>query len=227
MSDTTIPVVPAAVDESKAVALAKEIDPILAAAKEYKVLDLATYNVAMEMGAKCAQYSAKWDALYRDGAKMAHNLHAWFMDKIKSKCGPLEEAKGMFGKKARDWKREQDREAERIAAEKEASEKRRIEDERLRQAEALSARGKQALAEAVLEKPIEVMREKPIVVEQAKGTSDRSKWVFRITDINKVRRELLVADEKKIGQLVRALKGAFREEGIEAYDEGTTAFSRK
>ena len=82
--------------------------------------------------------------------------------------------------------------------------RRREEDERLEQAEALSDAGHQEAAEALLDQPIvapvvEIRHEKPA------GISTRRPWTFRILDESKIDRRFLMPDEKKIRQVVAAL----------------------
>jgi len=64
----------------------------------------------------------------------------------------------------------------------------------------------------------------PVVANNAPKASGISKtvnWKFEITDANKVPREYLLIDEKKIGQVVRAMKGETNIPGVSAYPEET------
>jgi hypothetical protein len=62
-------------------------------------------------------------------------------------------------------------------------------------------------------------------VESVEGVSKRTVWKFRITDEAAVPREFLLVDEKRIGQIVRAMKGETKIPGIEAYPETVLAVS--
>ena len=223
MSDTTVP----AVDEAKAVALAREIDPILEVAERFVVISLPSYEEAMRMAAICAAYSPKWEALYREDADLAHALHKSLVAKIKARCGPLEQAVATLGRKAREWKRSEDEKARKAEEARQAEARRLIEEERILQATALAARGKTALADAVLAAPVEVVRERPAEVVQPVGTAEREKWTWELVDIEAVPRKYFVLDALMIGAEVRELKAGCRIPGIRAYNEGTTAFSRK
>ena len=82
--------------------------------------------------------------------------------------------------------------------------RRREEDERLEQAEALSDAGHQEAAEALLDQPIvapvvEIRHEKPA------GISTRGKWTWRALDDSKINRPFLMRDDKKINQTVAAM----------------------
>lgn len=61
----------------------------------------------------------------------------------------------------------------------------------------------------------------------AKGISTRENWKFEITDINLIPREYMLVDEKKIGQVVKALKKDTNIAGIRAYPESAIAARSK
>ena len=71
---------------------------------------------------------------------------------------------------------------------------------------ALEGAGLKLMAEQVLETPSFVP---PVVLPGAPklaGSSERTYWKFQITDEAALPREYLMPDEKKIGQVVRAMK---------------------
>lgn len=214
-------------EDTRAMVLAKEIDPLITAAKLFPVDSYPSYNEALRMAALCVEYGDKWEALYRHEADLAHELHKSLMDRINSKRKPLKAAQDDFSRKARDWRRTEEERARAEAALREAEARKRIEEERLLQASALAARGKAALADAVMERPVEVERLAPAQVAQPSGTSDREAWTFEVTDVERIPREYMMPDLVKIGKMVRALKAGCRIEGVRVYDKGATAFSRK
>lgn len=96
----------------------------------------------------------------------------------------------------------------------------REEDERLQAAVEAEREGNAAEAKAILEEPIFVPP--PIVpkaVPKVNGLAQRTIWKFKIVNANLIPREYLVADEVKIGAVVRALKEKTNIRGIEAYPE--------
>lgn len=104
-----------------------------------------------------------------------------------------------------------------------AEAKKREEDARLKEAEELEKNGDAELAEAVLSTPVVVA---PVVLprtETPAGISYRDVWKYRVLDDTKVPREYLMLDERRIGAVVRALKGETKIAGIEAYSEKTVA----
>lgn len=78
----------------------------------------------------------------------------------------------------------------------------------------------QTVASTIVAPVIE--RETPKV----KGISGRRVWKFRIKDASKLPREYTMPDEKKIGGVVRAMKGDTRIDGVEVWDEPDLSASR-
>lgn len=58
-------------------------------------------------------------------------------------------------------------------------------------------------------------------VAQVKGVTTKKVWKFRIVDEAQVPREYLLVNEKMVGEVARATKGALRIPGIEFYAEDT------
>ena len=58
------------------------------------------------------------------------------------------------------------------------------------------------------------------------GISTRKKWLFEITDPAQVPEQYKTIDLKKIGGVVRALKGDTDIPGVRAYSESTMAAGR-
>jgi hypothetical protein len=127
-----------------------------------------------------------------------------------------------------------------------AQERRREEEDRLlREAAELEESGQHALAEAVVEHA--VAAPPPVVTlpppPKVSGVSSRANWQFKFAGcaaaipwdrlpqedrdrvLRLLPREYLRPDEVAIGRVVKAMKGATRIPGIEAYDAGTVAVS--
>lgn len=93
-------------------------------------------------------------------------------------------------------------EAERLAAERRIAQK---EAEAAAKAEALRAEAAAAVAPKIVVEP-----------PKSFGQSVRENWTFEIVDAALVPREFLVIDEKKIGGVVRAMKGYTNIPGVKA-----------
>jgi hypothetical protein len=63
----------------------------------------------------------------------------------------------------------------------------------------------------------------PETTPKVEGISGRQVWKFRIINPALIPREYLIPDERKIGQIVRAMKGETRIPGVEAYAEESVA----
>lgn len=123
----------------------------------------------------------------------------------------------------------------RIAAEQKAREK----EEALRAKAAEASAAERAKIEARLEAEAEKAAAKQAELEmraamvvapvieaeapKAVGVSSRVNWKFRITDESKLPREYTTPDEKKIGAVVRALKGDTNIPGVTVYAEESVA----
>lgn len=160
------------------------------------------------------------DEGYDSIIKAAHLAHKAAVAKKKSYYDPVEAAtrhvKGLMARY------EADREAERQAEQRrlEAKARRLAEDRLIEEAVAADAAGDQAQADAILAEPVVVA---PVLLPKAtpkvEGMVYREIWKFRIVDAALIPREYLLPNEVKIGQVVRALKGATAIPGIEVYSE--------
>ena len=93
-----------------------------------------------------------------------------------------------------------------------------------RRKQAEEARKKQAEFDKQV-KPDDIF--KPVVepeVPKVEGLRVRKNWKYRVVDINKVDRKFLIVDERKVGEIVRAMKEKAVEivGGIEVFVEETT-----
>lgn len=145
---------------------------------------------------------------------------AWFRDRVTSK---LDAAENRLKRAILGYQAEQDRirrEAQRAADEAARKERERLE----RQAAKAEAAGKVEKAEQIAERAQMVVA--PVVQTEApkvQGVSTRGIWKYEIADAAAVPREYLMPDEKKIGQVVRALKGDANIPGVRVWEEKTLA----
>ena len=132
------------------------------------------------------------------------------------------------------WQNEQTR--LRQAEQERLAEIQRKESERLRVlAEAESARiaSLKTQADKILaaKKVAELTQQSEAVAEQeaiiipepetVKGLSTRKVWKYEVVDINQLPAEYLIADDKMIGQMVRATQGKVPISGVRIYSEDT------
>lgn len=157
--------------------------------------------------------------------EQAHRAHKEAINQKKRHEEPLAQAERVIRGALAAYDAEQDRK-KREEERRLQAEARKLEEER-RLAEAVEAEqsGDQEQAEQIIAAPVYVA---PVVLAKetpkVDGVSFRDVWKFDIIDPDAVPREYLTPDEKKIGGVVRALKGAAKIPGVRVYSEKTTAF---
>lgn len=112
----------------------------------------------------------------------------------------------------------------------------RLQDLANKQAEKLAEQARKALEKGNEAKAQELMAQaqmKQVIVPTVQaeapkiaGLTTRDNWTFEVIDINLVPRDYLCADDKKIGQVVRATKGSLNIPGVRIYKETKMAGSR-
>ena len=161
----------------------------------------------------------------------AHELHKSLIAEKKKFTEPLELAKKVVGKRVADHVavvKEKRREAERLrlVAEEEA---RKLAEKAVDKAGKLEAGGNGNKAAKVIEEAHDkveaIMATAPEIPDEADtaGLTIREDWKFSIVDAALIPREYLIPDEKKIGRIVRALKGDANIPGVRAYSEKSTS----
>ena len=121
------------------------------------------------------------------------------------------------------WKSEQDR----IAREEQrkAEQRARKERERLqKQADEAEEKGRGERAEILRDRAATtVAAAPPTAAPKVAGISTRPVWKFEVIDASKVPDQYKTVDEKKIGGVVRALKGDTDIPGVRVWEESTMA----
>lgn len=121
------------------------------------------------------------------------------------------------------YNQEQDRKRRAEEDRQREEQRKKAEDERIKIAAQLEKDGENEAAEELIDAPIET----PAVVipkeEAPSGISYRDVWKFQVVDDSLVPREYMTIDEKKIGGVVRALKGETNIKGVRVYCEKTVA----
>lgn len=208
-----------------------------ARAMEVKTVEQRT--LAAETGriiAGLIKEATDWFAPMKRAAAAAHKE---ICNRENSTLEPLEAAKrylstqiGQFDAAEEQRRRvEEARLQEVVRQEAEAEARRVAEDRAILDAIEAEGAGDAKAAAALLNNPVPVeVYVAPVIlptsVPKTAGVSARKAFKFRITDVNAINRDYLVADEKKIGQVVRALglKAAAQIGGIEVYEENSAAF---
>lgn len=195
-------------------------------------------GLAAEYGRAIVSLDKEVEAFFKPMKEAAAKAHKEICTKENSVRKPLEEAKrylsgqiGNFDQEAeRERRAEEARIQEQLRLDAEADAKRRADEQAIADAIELEAQGDKQGAEAVLNNPAPVAVHVPAVVlptqvPKAEGVSGSKVWKYRVTDEAAIPREYLMVDEKKLGQIVRALKDKTSIPGIEAYSVNGARFT--
>lgn len=160
----------------------------------------------------------------------AHMAHKEAIDQKKKIDFPLVTAEGILKPRIALYLDEQERKRREEERLKQEEANRKAEDERLRLAAEAESKGRKEEAQRLIEEPVEA----PVVIvpkdtPKVSGISMRKVWKYRIKDASQIKRAYLIPDDVKIGQVVRAM-GALAAEsigGIEVYEESVIAAGRE
>jgi len=156
--------------------------------------------------------------------KAAHEAHKVAKGKMTEAEAPLDVAESTVKRLMVDYDREQERLRQEAQREAEAAARKAEEDRMLAEAEALAKGGEGEAADAVLESPVVAP---PVIVAKATpavaGISYREQWTYQVVDLAAVPREYMMLDDKKVGSVVRAMKGMTNIPGIKAISERVIA----
>lgn len=152
--------------------------------------------------------------------KAAHEAHKIATAKRNEANAPLDMAENHLKRLIGDYNQEQERIRQEQQRQAEAAARKAEEDRMLAEAQAAEAAGEKEEAQAIIEQPVQA----PVVIVQSttpklEGVSFRENWTFQITDETKIPREYLIVDTKKIGAIVKAMKGQAAIPGVRAYAE--------
>jgi hypothetical protein len=189
------------------------------------VHDQATLDAANDFLHDIDVMLGQIDKTFNPQIAKAHDLHKSLLAEKKKFTEPLELAKKVVGQRIAVHVTallEKRREAERarLAAEDEARRLAEKTVEKVRDLEANGEEGKAArMVERVHDQVNKIIEAAPEIPDEAAtaGLVIREDWKFSIVDASLIPREYLVPDEKKIGRIVRALKGDANIPGVRAY----------
>jgi len=188
------------------------------------ICDSATMNLAADFLLEIKRKRKWWSDWNKPAKQKLDALKKELLDRERQIDEPMERAENQILKPAMSrFQVEEDRKRKEEEDRLRAEAKKNEEDARLRDAQAMADDGHGELADAILAQPVVVA---PVVVprmETPAGISYRESWKFEVLDPDLVPREYLTVDEKKIGGVVRALKGETRIAGVRVWPEKTIA----
>lgn len=206
---------------AKSTALSEQVDSMA-------IVDDVIYEGASALLADINEITKVIVAHFKPQKEATHNAHKVVCRAEKEALGGLKAPKQALSDKMSSYVRER-REAEHERQRNVELELKKLAEERqLKEAVSLEEQGKHAAADRVLESPpaaaVRPAERRP--TPKMPTTTVREPWVWQFEPgftIEDVPRELLMVDEKKVGQLVRAMQSRFNEKykatGIRAYQD--------
>lgn len=195
----------------------------LAAAERDTTLECAEdFTLAGETLREVKASIARVVEFFRPLKETAWNAHKQIVAKEKAIIDPRQAVAAAISAKMVKFQAQERARLEAERKEAEAKARAAEEERRLEQAVELEAVGMKAEADQVLAAPVQVAV--PVQAQtKAAGISFREIWKFSVENLSIVPREYLQLDEKKVGAIVKAMKGQTAIPGIKAYSETTTA----
>lgn len=203
--------------------LTAQTDQLVAIAQTYKVATAEDYANAGEQLKQIKAASKRLEDLRMGMTRPLDAAKRAIMDFFRGPEAKLKTAESGVKRAMIAYSDEQDR----IRRE----EQRKADEAARKQQEKLQAQAEKAAAAGRTEKALElenraamsvapvINREPPKVV----GVSDRLNWKFEVTDSAALPREYTMPDEKKIGAVVRAMKGDTNIAGVRVWSEKSIA----
>jgi hypothetical protein len=215
------------------------------------VVDDATFAQAGELLKTVKAYLGRVAEVFDPMAKAAHDAHKAVVAQRKKVEQHALEAERLLKEQMGTYQREQERkrqeaeaarrreqerlereERERVEAERQRLQKEE-EDRRIAAAAEAERRGDVAAAQKLIEEPVVVTAPAPrpmftpppvaTAPPKVQGVSFREEWTYEVTDPAQVPREYLMVDEKKLGQVVRAMGSTCRIPGVRVYSRTVTS----
>ena len=183
---------------------------LVAEAEDLMIVDQATFARGAEMRKTIKLYLAE---VKRITAPVVTAAHGAWKAALAQQQGL--EAKALEAEKILNKALGAYEQAQRAIADAVRLENQRIQDEAKKRAEA------QAKATGAPVQAVVVFTPPPPAVPKAEGLAFVDTWKFEVVDLAAVPTEYKVVDEKRIGAVVRALKGETRIAGVRVYCERT------
>lgn len=223
MNSTNV-LVPESVHDPRVEPVANEVNSLTTRVASFEVASAESYESGAELLKTIKSLSKQVDDQRKKITQPLDQAKKQVMDLFRPFTDSLGSAESSLKRRMIAWKSEQDRIAR--EAERKAEEKARRERERL-EAEAAKAeeKGRSGRADILRDRAASTVAAPVIRSEAPKvtGIATRKVWRFRIVDAAKVPDQYKVIDEKKIGGVVRALKGDTSIPGVEVWEEDSMA----
>ncbi len=193
------------------VALRSDVDQILERMKALKIENDEQFEETGEFVQRIKGKQKEVKDLFETERKARYDKLQETYGKINALVDPLIKAEGIVKEKLVEWHRELKRKAAEEEQKRLAELKIQAEDRLLEEAE---VNGDESILDEELMIPKSEFKTK---IPTIRGVSFTEKWHFQIVDAMKIPREYLMIDERKIQDVVDALKANTKIDGIEVY----------
>lgn len=205
--------------------MARESRMAVEESQAIRVIDAPSYALAAERVKGLASLKKHITDWFEPLVKQANQAHKALTGRRAEELKPIEAEEARLRREMTAWNAEQQRRQREEEARLAAEAKRREEEFALQEAAMLQAQGvSEAEAMAVVEQAIAApapIITLPTAAPKVDGISYRSEWRWQVDNEAAVPREYLSVNEKAIGGVVRALKGATRIPGVRVWEEKT------
>jgi len=222
MPDVT-EIVPASTDDPRVKPVAKQVESLAEQVDTFEVTTAEHYESGAEVLKTIKGLAKEVEDQRKKITSPLDQAKRQVMDLFRPLTESLAGAERKLKQRLVAWSSEQDR--IRREEQRKAEEKARRERERLtKQAEEARQKGREDRAQTLEDRAVStVAAPPPPAAPKVAGVQTRTVWRFRITDPAKVPDKYKIVDEKRIGGVVRALKGDTEIPGIEVWEESTMA----
>lgn len=216
-------IVPASTDDPRVKPVAKQVESLASSVETFECKDAATYESGAEVLKTIKGLHRQVEDQRKTITKPLDEAKRQVMDLFRPLTNTLTQAERTIKQRLVAWSNEQER--IRREEQRKADEKARKERERLeKQAEEARKKGREERAQTLQDRAVStVAAPPPPAAPKVSGVQTRTVWRFRVVDASKVPDKYKVVDEKKVGGVVRSLKGDTEIPGVEVWEESTMA----
>lgn len=209
-------------------ALEVRVDPLVVRAKDFQIADQDGYEKAADFLRDCKTMQKDIRETMDPAVKKAHEAHK-AVTGIRSKLlDPIDQAEKVVKQKMGNWVDAQER-AARIERQRIEAEARKLaEEQQLREAEELEARGMPEAAEEAISAPIILPAIKEAPKPIAEGTSSRKRYSAKVVSLDalvkaaaegRIPAGLVIANQSVLDSMARSLGESFSIPGVELQAE--------
>jgi hypothetical protein len=175
------------------------------------IVDRPSLETAVSHGIEIDRRLKWWSEWIEPLVSTTYKAWKTMTERREEVAAPLRQAKVSLSSAIGHYKFQEDQKRREAEAKLRAEQQKSIDDAKINTATTLESAGLKEEAAAVLDAPTFVP---PVILPkttETEGTHTRTNWKFSILDENKIPRDYMTPDLKKIGMVVRSMKEKSRE----------------